>query len=203
MTKNTASHKAPAFGAPTLLHPHCTRNNLHKAITKFAKQQARESTHHIILAPHRPMTVHQSRGLLRKWDGLMNRQILGSRWNSKEHLHCEWIAFPEHIHSEPHWHLLWRKSRDLAEAKANKVLRGTAIDGPKYGGLINGTLSHGLDWIVHRHWKRAICSGTSKVAPIFEPKGLGYYVTKEQRDTVAYDNIVMSGEFKTSLPKAA
>ena len=198
MTKNTAPNRAP-----TLRYPHCNRSDLNRAIIKFAKQQARESTHHIILAPHTPMTMHQSKRLLRKWDGLLNRQILGGRWNNKEHLHCKWIAFPEHVHSEPHWHLLWRMSGDLAKAKANKVLSGKFSNGLKYGGRINGKLTHGLDWIVHRHWKRTICSGTSKVVRIFDPEGLGYYVTKEQWNSVAYDNIVMSGEFKTSLPKAA
>jgi len=203
MTKHIAPNKEPALRTPKLLHPHCSQEELKKAMTEFAQQQARQSTHHIILAPHSPMTVDQSRRLLRKWDGLMNRQILGGRWNDKERLHCEWIAFPEHVHSEPHWHLLWRMSRELEEATVNRILKGRFIDGPKYGGRIKGQRCHGLKWIVHRHWERAVSSGTSEVVKIFEPERLGYYVTKGQRDTVAYDNIVMSGEFKTSPLKAA
>jgi len=157
-------------------------------MTRFAQQQARESTHHIILATHRHVTIDQSRTLLRKWDKWVNRQILGRKGSNKHHIHCEWVAFPEHIQSDPHWHLLWRMSRSLDETRANNVLNG---------------LTHGLDWIVHRHWKRAICSGTSKVVPIFEPERLGYYVTKEQRKSVAYDNMITSGEFKTDLLRAA
>ena len=203
MTEKTVQKRTPALGAQTLLQQHYCSADLKSAITKFAKQQARASTHHIILATHRPMTMHEARYLLKKWDKLMNGQILGGRWNRKPHLHCEWVAFPEHVHSDPHWHLLWRMSRDLEEATVRKMLNGRFIDGPKYGGRIKGQLVHGLDWIVHRHWQRVIRSGTSKVVPIFESEKLGYYVTKGQRDAVAFDNMVMSGEFKTCLPKAA
>lgn len=203
MTRNIVPNRPLTLGAPTLLRAHRNRIDLHQALIKFAQQQARESTHHIILATHRPMTMHQARLLLRKWDGWMNGQILGGRWNNKPHLHCEWVAFPEHVSSDPHWHLLWRMSRELEEATVNRMLNGRLIDGPKYGGHINGQLRHGLAWIVHRHWKHAVSSGTSEVVEIFEPERLGYYVTKGQRDPVAYDNIVTSGEFKTVLPKAA
>lgn len=203
MTENILLNKALTLGTPTLLHSHCSRGVLKKAMAEFAKQRARESTHHIILATHRPMTVDESRLLLRKWDGWMNRQILGRRWNNKEHLHCEWVAFPEHVNSNPHWHLLWRMSRDLEEATVNRILKGSFIDGLKYGGRIKGQLCHGLDWIVHMHWKRAVSSGTTEVVQIFDPEGLGNYVAKEQRNSVAYDNMVTSGEFKTNLPKTA
>mgnify|MGYP000583777979 CR=1 FL=1 len=203
MTRNIVPNKALTLGAPALLHAHRNRDVLKKAITKFAQQRARESTHHIILATHRPMTMHEARYLLKEWDKLMNGQILGGRWNRKPHLHCEWVAFPEHIHSDPHWHLLWRMSRDLEEATVRKIVNGRLIDGPKYGGRIKGQLVHGLDWIVHSHWQRAVSSGTSKVVQIGEPERLGTYVTKGQRDAVAFDNIVTSGEFKTCLPKAA
>lgn len=203
MTGTIVARNAPTLRAPTQLHAHRNRKGLKKALTKFAQQRARESTHHIILATHRPMTMHQSRLLLRKWDKLMNGQILGGRWNKRHHLHCEWTAFPEHVHSDPHWHLLWRMSHDLHEATVGKMINGRFTDGPKYGGRIKGQLVHGLEWVVHSHWQRVISSGTSKVVQIFEPERLGHYVTKGQRDTVAYDNIVTSGEFKTNLPKAA
>jgi hypothetical protein len=149
------------------------------------------------------MTMQEARYRLKKWDKFMNGQILGGRWNNKHHLHCEWVAFPEDVHSHPHWHLLWRMSPELEEATVNRILEGRFIDGPKYGGRIKGQLCHGLKWIVHRHWERAVSSGTSEVVKIFESEKLGYYVTKGQRNPVAYDNIVTSGELKTNLPKTA
>ena len=203
MTGNIVENNALTLRAPTQLHAYRNSKDLKKSLIKFAQQQARESTHHIILATHRPMTMHQSRLLLKKWDMFMNGQVLGGRWTSKPHLNCEWIAFPEHVHSDPHWHLLWRMSPDLEAATVDRILNGTFMGDPKYSGRINGQLAHGLPWIVHRHWKMAVSSGTSKVVPKFEPERLGSYVTKGQRDTVAYDNIVTSGEFKTNLPKAA
>jgi len=198
MTNNTARHQDAVSKTPTMLRQPFTNNDLHKGITKFAQQRARESSHHIILATHRPMTMEAARFNLKKWDMFMNGQILGGRWNKKQHLHCEWVAFPEHVHSDPHWHLLWRMSHDLEGATVNRVLKGRFVDGPKYSGLKKGQLCHGLKWIVHRHWKRVVSSGTSEVVKIFEPERLGSYVTKEQRVPLTYDNIVTSREFKIS-----
>jgi hypothetical protein len=203
MNKNTALHKACALKTTMMPRQSFTQKDLHRAMTAFAQQRARESTHHIILATHRPMTMEKARYSLQKWDKLMNGQILGGRWNNKHHLHCEWVAFPEHVHSDPHWHLLWKMSDKLEVSTVNRMLRGRSIHDPKYDGRIKGQMHHGLKWIVHRHWANVVSSGTTEVVEIFEPERLGSYVTKQQWDSLAYENTGTSREFKTSRLKAA
>ncbi|NRP43668.1 hypothetical protein XMV225_000824 [Aliiroseovarius sp. xm-v-225] len=120
----------------------------------------------------------------------MNSRFLGSRWLKKpESLHCEWIAYPESRKSDPHWHLLFRISHDLTQARIDKILdtRGSAG---------NNTLE-GLSWLAHECWNGVIRSGTSRVVLKENSKGLGSYAAKEQFDQINYENFVISREFKS------
>ncbi|MGB4107665.1 MAG: hypothetical protein WBK55_07695 [Alphaproteobacteria bacterium] len=73
-------------------------------------------THFMTLVFNRPETLDSARDKLKKFHANIDRRILGTNWYKKPpEERTFFIAFPEHIQSNLHYHLLTRVNREHIE----------------------------------------------------------------------------------------
>lgn len=56
------------------------------------------------------------RDLLKGWDARVNRVLVGPKWHRRPDERINWIAFPEKMTVNPHWHLLLQVLDEQLEA---------------------------------------------------------------------------------------
>jgi len=134
---------------------------------------ARAITHMITLTPNVPYaSLGQIRRQLRRWDARMNHAVLGGRWQRRPERRLGWIAFPEKLDTNPHWHLCL----ELADAQRRWFARG----------------STSLDELVHRHWRIVAPGGTTTAQAIHDVKGAIRYCTKQLMNPTNLNNFEVS-----------
>ena len=122
---------------------------------------------------HKPQdTLQFARNQLRDFHKRLDRRLLGSRWYKKsKEQRTFFIAFPEKIATNMHYHLLVRIN-DVNEKKFNEC--------------------------AEKIWKTVVPSGTFdckilRHAP--DAKGYASYVTKEQHKVMNFNHTIVSTEF--------
>lgn len=135
-------------------------------------------THFVTLAfnpigYHRPeSTLKFAREKLKYFHANLDGKLIGSKWYQKaKEERTFFIAFPEKIETQMHYHLLMRVN-ERYEARFNRF--------------------------AEKIWLKLLPSGTYdcqpfKTAP--HPEGYLTYVTKEQKTALNYDNTIISDEF--------
>ena len=110
---------------------------------------------------------------LRDWDARMNREIVGPKWLRRSDRRMQWIAFPEKLEANPHWHLCLEV---LPEQETKLGARG------------------GLARLVDRVWLDLVPSGTTDTKA-WRDDGALRYATKQLDDPRNYEMFVHVQEF--------
>lgn len=109
----------------------------------------------LTLMPNQPDASHgRLKRLLIDWDARMNRSILGPKWQTRTEKRLRWIAFPEKIDTNPHWHLLLNLTK-------------------RHRGWFERDVTQ-LEDLVQRHWKALVSSGTTDTQEIYDDGAVRY-----------------------------
>jgi len=114
-------------------------------------------------------------GLLKEWDGRMNRALVGSKWATRKEDRMWAFYFLEKAGSNAHWHGLIKFVPHLplrAESRADV-----------------------FDLKAEPVWKRLVPAGTVKTLPIFEQRGVADYIAKALPYAVSYEHFVTADQF--------
>lgn len=175
------------------------RKELQAGYEGFLHRIASQFTHHVTLNPHRPTGLDRGnpRGtdaysFLRRWDAGMNGELVGKRWQKpkNKHLRCRWVAVPEGEELNRHWHLLFKLSPALSPSRLEDVCVKHLIKPTDH----NNDL---LSFLVHRHWKAVVPSGTAMADLIRSPAGISRYITKQMYLEESQGGLVTSLEFQS------
>ncbi len=83
-------------------------------------------THFITLASnHQVLTEGRMRSLLKEWDARVNRDLIGPKWTKRPDERLLWLAFPEKMDVNPHWHMV--AQIDPAIDTATRAARTTRL----------------------------------------------------------------------------
>lgn len=106
---------------------------------------------------------------LRHWHALLDRALLGHRW-AKAPLDKRtfFIAFPEHIDSNLHYHI-------LIDAKVSTITC--------------------FEQLAKKIWVDSVKSGSFDIQALYDDYGAALYATKGIHQIKAWENFVVSSEF--------
>lgn len=129
-------------------------------------------THFVTLAFNRTETIDSARNKLKHFHARLDRKILGSNWYKKaKEERTFFLAFPEHIHSNFHYHLL-TVVKNENECRFNNSVEDA--------------------------WKSIVKSGSVNIQSFrksYNPEGFVSYSLKEQYSSKNYQSFVISHEF--------
>jgi hypothetical protein len=115
--------------------------------------------------------------LVRRWDALMNRAIVGPKW-AKDQYRCDRLFacyFLEKPEANPHWHALVRiddQDPDRRSIKSNR-----------------------FDELVDVKWRELISSGSTDVQTIADHLRVTDYVAKELGNPLSYERMIVADQF--------
>lgn len=128
-------------------------------------------TYFVTLVFNRCETIDSARKKLRMFHQKLDRKILGVDWYKKPHdQRTFFIAFPEHIASNLHYHLLV-KVRD--EYKGRFEEHAPSV------------------------WEGLVKSGSINIQEIYDERGLISYCVKEQHKNQNFQSFIISTEFSS------
>lgn len=140
---------------------------LRQAVQQMLSQH--NFTHFVTLAFNRDTDINGARKTLGAWHGRLDSKLLGHRWAGRpEAERTFFIAFPEHISTNLHYHLMVRPAA------------GRKCQFDDVAGVI---------------WTGLVASGSINIQPITNRKKLNSYVTKELNCASSFENFVISTEF--------
>jgi hypothetical protein len=135
-------------------------------------------THHVTLATNagafKPEKMRQK---LKDRDARVNRRLCGKRYRKKPDERILWIAFPEKLDVNAHWHLLLNVLPEQLEALDERPDREP------------------FDQELGRAWCSIVPSGSVSVQPIRSAPAVVDYVTKRCRLEVNCITFVLAHEF--------
>lgn len=126
---------------------------------------------------HKSCTTNEMRRKLKDYDARMNRWLNGTRWLDKSDERMNWLAFPEKVETNPHWHLL--VSLDHLGFKDHRQARYSAFENAS-----------------QRTWLKLVPHGTAHCTPLAQG-AFEWYVTKELNLSNRYELFILSREFDT------
>lgn len=130
----------------------------------------------ITLASNDPML--RTRGacsLLRKWDGHINRQLLGPRWQKRSESALFAFYFLEKADRNAHWHALVYPKASCESLRNAQLAK--------------------LDAKAAHIWTKLCPSGSVETLAIYEKKNVASYVAKSFGDAISYEEFVVPGQF--------
>jgi len=128
-------------------------------------------------ANHQDLSTRAMRNLLKSWDAQENRFLNGGSWVKRPDERIMWIAFPEKLEVNPHWHLM--ASPDPAGFHDHRALRYKTFEKS-----------------VERTWLRLLPMGTVHCVPL-RGSNWEYYATKELAKGDRMEHYVLSREFQS------
>ena len=126
---------------------------------------------------HKNWSYEVMRQKLKEWDARVNRELNGPLWTKRPDERLVWIAFPEKLHVNPHWHMLVSVDRDV----------GTGRRASAYAHLTA---------TVERIWIDLVPSGTAECKAL-DSGPWPWYITKEFQQHGRYGQFVLSREFQS------
>ena len=142
---------------------------LDQSLSQFLCNQ--HLTHFVTLVFNRyDMTLPSARRKLRHWHGHVDRALLGPNWSQKpSSARTLFYAFPEHIDTNLHFHLL---ARPAVSTRAVCFENAATV-----------------------YWSELVRGGSIDIAPITQINGVVHYATKDTWRPRNFENFIISTEF--------